>query len=254
MKIAVVYITHVYNKAIEEQLLLLQAAIQNSATLFVAYQEEAVRPSLPEGILPFGFTVRELNLLGVRTWKCSMQDGNSHTIMLDFFKIHSDFDYFWFIEYDVRFSGNWSTFFSFFQNKDEDFISSHILNFEENPEWSHWNDLFLMNLDLNENDRLSSFNPICRLSYRALALLEERCSLGDYGHLEVLLPTLFKYYKLNIKDLGGMGRYTYKVSPNLFYQNYMAENNENICTHRFRPMVKKEEIKIANKIYHPVKE
>ena len=60
---------------------------------------------------------------------------------------------------------------------------------------------------------LRSFNPICRISNRALALGHERCKLGDRGHYEVLLPTLFKYFKLKISDFGGMANIYTKADP-----------------------------------------
>lgn len=86
-----------------------------------------------------------------------------------------------------------------------------------------------------------------------MALLEERCHLGDFGHLEVLLPTLFKYYRLRIADFGGMGKYAYEGYPNLFYMDNSQLAEPDKCTHRYRPIYHKEDVCLPNKIYHPVK-
>lgn len=64
---------------------------------------------------------------------------------------------------------------------------------------------------------LRSFNPICRFSDRALSLLNERCLLGDRGHNEVLMPTLFKCFNLKMSDFGGMAIYIHRLFGIVLY-------------------------------------
>ena len=253
MKTAIAYITHVYNEEIERNLLELKNSIQNFATLYIVYEERSFSASIPCGLRKYFFSLRDLNLMGCSSLGCNITDGNSHLIMLDFFQSHSEYDFYWFIEYDVRFNGDWKDFFLFFNDKFEDFVTAHVCDVIQKPTWPHWSSLSLVNLSIKMEERLSSFNPICRLSYRAMALLEERCVIGDFGHLEVLLPTLFKYYHLKITDFGGMGKYIYENTPNLFYMDNSQVTEADKCTHRYRPVYRKEDICLPNKIYHPVK-
>ena len=100
---------------------------------------------------------------------------------------------------------------------------------------------------------LRSFNPICRFSDRALSLLNERCLFGDRGHNEVLMPTLFKCFNLNMSDFGGNGRFIYTGCSGLFYTDDPNDVCGDKCTHRFRPAHTEGEMALSGMIYHPVK-
>ncbi len=253
MKTAVMYVTHVYNADIERQITKLQKETEGLATMFVMYQEDKVQIEPIEQVRMVSFTIGELNLLGYKTWGCTLMDGNFHFVLLDFYRRFPDYDNYWLVEYDVRFNGNWNRFFSFFDEKDEDFIAAHIETVDDNPDWIRWHEIDLVNIRLGREGLLKSFNPICRFSNRALNLLHERCLMGDNGHNELLMPTLFKYYMLKIADFGGMGRYIYKDRQNMFYMSDPENKEENKCTHRFRPAHNEASMTIPDMIYHPVK-
>lgn len=253
MKTVVIFATHVYNAEIERQVKKLRDEIGELATLYLVYQQDAAHVDVPEHIRSFPFTLEELNRLGYHSWGCTLMDGNFHFVPLYFYLNNPDYDWYWLIEYDVRFSGDWGTFFSFFEDKKEDFISAHIEDTDENPDWPRWEELELANLPMSKVRLLKSFNPICRFSNRALALLHERCRLGDRGHNELLMPTLFNYYRLRIADFGGNGKFIYVGQPDLFYADNPGCPDEDKCTHRYRPAYKEEDMLVPNMIYHPIK-
>ena len=206
MKTAILYVTHIFNEVIERQIVRISDETKEISDFFVIYQAESVKIDLHNGIRTFPFTIKELNMLGYKSWGCTLMDGNFHFVLLDFFLHYPDYDYYWLVEYDVRFSGCWSKFFSFFGDKDEDFISAHIEIVDDNPNWTRWGEIEMVNVKLNNRQLVKSFNPVARFSNRALGLLHERCRMGDRGHNEVLMPTLFSYYRLKIADFGGRGR------------------------------------------------
>ncbi len=253
MKTAILFVTHFYNEDIERLIVKLYKETKDVATLYVGFQADKAQITLPDGILSFPFSIRELNMLGYRSWGCTLMDGNFHFVPLAFYLKYPGYDNYWLMEYDVQFSGDWSKFFSFFKHKDEDFISAHIETVKDNPGWIRWDEIDLFNINLTKHQYLKSFNPICRFSNRALGLLHERCRMGDRGHNEVLLPTLFKYYGLRIADFGGHGKYIYKGLSDLFYTCGSTGNAVTASTHRFRPVHTDESMMIPNMIYHPVK-
>lgn len=253
MRTAILFITHIYNEEINQQVDKLRNETRNMADLYVCQQTDLCGADVSEQSGLFLYTPDDLNELNCNVWECSMPGGNVHLVMLSFFRLHPRYDHYWVIEYDVRFTGCWRKFFSFFEDRDEDFISAHVETVDDNPEWSRWNEIELVNISLNRDGLLKSFNPICRLSGRALRLLDERCRLGDRGHFEVLLPTLFRYYKLNIADFGGRGRFSYRDFPDLFYRNDPDCHEEDGCTHRFRPLHTKDTMTLPDMIYHPIK-
>lgn len=250
---AILFVTHVMNEEIKRQIDKLNIETQGLASVFVVYQADKLDLQLPKEIKQHAFTIDTLNKLGYTPWGNTIMDGNFHFVLLDFYRNHPDFDDYWLIEYDVRFNGNWQDFFSFFQDKEEDFLSAHIETKEDNPNWVRWHEIHTKNIPLNETTLLKSFNPICRFSNRAFALLHHRCLLGDRGHNEVLMPTLFRYFKLKIADFGGTGCYTYKDHPNLFYRYNPEDNAEDKCTHRCIPNHHDSTMKYPKMIYHPIK-
>lgn len=255
MKTAIVYVTHKLTAEIHEEILKLYDETKNFATLYIVYQADLLNISdyTLDHIPHFSFSIGQLNQLGYRTFGSKLMDGNFHLVLLYFFLHHSQFDYYWLVEYDVRFTGNWATFFTTFENKQVDFVSAHVETWNQNPNWLWWHSIHLSNLKLTKNQVLKSFNPICRFSNRALRLLNERCRMGDLGHNEVLMATLFRYYKLSILDFGGHGSYTDEQTRDLFYIDDIKDSENNMGTHRFRPEFKLSEITLANKIYHPIK-
>lgn len=90
-------------------------------------------------------------------------------------------------------------------------------------------------------------------SNRAFNLLHKRCLLGDKGHNEVLMPTIFKYFNLRIADFGGHGRYIYAGCPELFYTYDPNCYEGDTCTHRCYPSYNMENMYFPNMIYHPIK-
>lgn len=248
MRTVIIFLTHKSDEKILEQINKLHCEVMYNADFYVGYQFDKTRLNLPINIKKIPFTIEDLNSLGYYSWNYSLMDGNMHLILLKFFETHPQYDYYWLIEYDVRFNGNWETFFTYFERENADFASAHIETYSENPSWPRWNEYDIVNLPINKGDLLKSFNPIFRVSNKALSLLKTRALLGDKGHFEILLPTIFNYFNLKIIDFGGVGRYSNKQLPNLFYVNSYS-----ICTHRFRPLFQERTMVIPNMIYHPVK-
>jgi hypothetical protein len=103
--------------------------------------------------------------------------------------------------------------------------------------------------------KISSFNPIMRISNAALQTLHRQLSAGWQGHHEVLIPTLLNFAGHSLMDFGGEGKYVPESWRNRFYENPNTgtENASDTSTIRYRPVIDKLEM---NKplLYHPVKE
>lgn len=203
----------------------------------------------------FTFTDSILTQLNYLPIGFSLIPGNNHFPLLQFYlDTHPIYDYYWCIEEDVRFNGDWKYFFDFFSSITKDFISCHIRTFSEEPQWHWWSTLAHPNTFIPFEERIRSFNPIYRISKAALgfihqALLEHWC-----GHHEVLLPTLLNQTGFEIMDFGGEGKFVLPGFENKFYINNTVNKYGNLLdgSMRWRPVFKflgSEE----NKLYHPVK-
>lgn len=204
----------------------------------------------------FYFTDNILTDLNYKPLGEKLIPGNNHFPLLKFYKENPHYDYYWFIEDDVRYTGNWARFFEYFENFDKSFISSHIRRFTDDPDWPWWNTLVYNDKTLETEYLIRSFNPIYRISKEALSFIDQELLDGWQGHHEVLFPSLLSAAGFDLMDFGGRGEFVSQGNENKFYFGNYTQNSEieNIeSTFRWRPIHEKIG-QIPNKLYHPVKE
>jgi hypothetical protein len=169
--------------------------------------------------------------------------GSAHFPLMLFFVDHPNYNYYWIIEGDVRFSGNWRTFFDAFSTFDDDFLASHVGNYYTDPSWYWWSHLWHPGRRIPLGCRIRSFNPIYRISRRALQYLHKSQCQGWCGHFEVLIPTLLDRGGFKLGDFGGTGPFVAAGGENRFY-------TEHTLRHRpIFPVIGERK----NTLYHPVK-
>jgi hypothetical protein len=172
--------------------------------------------------------------------------------LLNYFnKEDEHYDYYWHVEYDVRFNGNWNHFFSQFEDNNADLLTCHIRTYEDEPGWKGW-EIEHLNKEFPKEERLRSFIPVFRISREALEFLDKELKSGCAGHCEVLLPTLLHHGGFKLEDLGGNGEFV-RGPKN---RNYISRSNQNGeifgGTFRFRPTMNKVGLR-KNMLYHPIK-
>lgn len=120
--------------------------------------------------------------------------GNVMLAYMTFFLNHYNFEYYWFVEWDVAYSGNWSYLCSKHDSNDADYISySFMTNTSVEPGWFHngqWNFKTISNF--KQEELVKTFNPIMRLSKRALDHLDDVFKNGNSGFYEIFLGSVLK--------------------------------------------------------------
>jgi hypothetical protein len=177
-----------------------------------------------------------------------------HFPALDFFLQRPEYEFYWVMEYDVRYTGEWETFLSSYDECDRDFITSHLRRFDQEPGWEDWDSLRHPTKQIPREKRLRCFNVIHRISNRALVFIHESQVDGWEGFAEVSLPTLLLDGGFTLLDFGGDGTFTAPGSENCVYTSRGFKNGRLslFATIRYRPARTKPG-KMRNKIYHPVK-
>ncbi len=138
-----------------------------------------------------------------------------------FFNTAPDYDYYWVIEYDVRFTGNWQVFFRHFAENDSDLLATTLFDYDFRPQWPHWKSLrspVRIPLEARSRATLSFY----RLSRPALQALHLGYTQRWGGHYEVTIPTLLKHQGFTLEDMGGAGAYVRPGNMNRFYTNTPA--------------------------------
>ena len=199
--------------------------------------------------------VRELNKLGYRPITDTLFPGSCHFPLLKYYLENSDYNHYWFVEYDVCFTGNWSLLMDDCSENlgDYDFLSCHVETYDpkRNADWSWWYRHNDVGYPLSQC--VKGFNPICRYSNRALSYIDRYQKEGHSAHSEVMITTCLHNAGFKIGDLGGTGEFTPDGWRNKYYVQGIGVNNG---TMRWRPEFSREEIEALgtrNKLFHPLK-
>jgi hypothetical protein len=179
---------------------------------------------------------------------------NIHFFILHFYLCHPEYDYYWIIEFDVRYTGEWGSLLNSFGAFDHDLITSHIRRITEEPDMFWWTSFQHPSKTIERANYVRSFNVIYRISNRALSFIHHAQQDGWKGHQEVLIPTLLDTSGYTLLDFGGNGEFALPHLRNRFYTSGSTRDGvENpFCTMRWRPSRRRAGIH-RNKIYHPVK-
>lgn len=256
MKDVVVIVAHEMHESINEKYFRIQEEFgKYGDVIFLLNHEDESKVFFPKGMNYCIFTTEMLNELQYEPIEETITPGSNHFILLWFYLNHPEYRYYWNIEYDVEFSGNWSVLFDSFSNIKADFVSSHIMRYAEEKDWYWWNSYQGKTMRIPLEKRLRSFNPIYRISTKALTFLDTFLKAGNIGHHEVLIPSSLYHSRFTIIDFGGNGNFIlpeYKnkfyLSTDLFCEHYPGGTMR--CSPNFHNI---ESYHIVNKLFHPLK-
>lgn len=162
-----------------------------------------------------------LKQTGYKTIKESITPGSNHLITMYFYHLHPEFSNYWSLEYDVDFNGNWNVLFNTAYSFQTDFLSCHIKLYKEDINWYWWNHYINQSKEDTFNipicHRVRSFNPIYRISNKALEYVDTALLSGVYGHHEVVIPTLLFNGGFDLMDFGGTGKFVKNGFENQLY-------------------------------------
>lgn len=254
-KEVVLLVAHVLNKTLVYKYFQLKEQIQEAdVILLLNNEDEPIDMTMLNGIDCRFFDMDMLNELHYVPIEETLIPGSNHFALLWFFLHNPRYEYYWNIEYDVDFTGNWNLLFKSFQNESTDFISTQIYSYEENPNWYWWESYHAITLDIPLNQRIHSFNPIYRISQAALEFLDFFLKKGNSGHHEVLIPTALFHSGFKIMDFGGNGSFVLSKNKERFYLNSTTIPELVYGTMAAKPHLSSiSSFNIPNKLFHPVK-
>jgi hypothetical protein len=180
-------------------------------------------------------------------WPGCIVPGSNHFPVMEYAASHPEYKYVWVIEYDLIFTGRWSTLFESIP-AGPDFVTTQLRSFDDDPSWPWWKiwccrpqaRTFPSPLQF-----MASFNPIYRLSHEAACFLKARFLEGWCGHHEVAMATLLHCMSFPIEELGGTGKFTPGERHGQFYRNDV--------TLRRRPIIDLPvSEQTADMLYHPI--
>lgn len=217
--------------------------VEGADVFFAYHQMEEELPKVLEGLNTFCFTNSILHDLGYYPIEESILPGSNHFPLLKFYRDHPNYDYYWMVEDDVRCSGEWNDFFKDFSDNSSDFLSAYVTSYQDAPNWYWWYTLETRKEEIPKDKRVKSFNPIYRLSNKALQCIDTHLRQGWKGHHECLIPTLLYNKGFSIEDFGGEGIFVKDTKKKRYYDEE---------TFGLRPVLPDNNRK--DMLFHPMKE
>ena len=254
----VLFLCHLINAQVIKQYRKLCRDIGKEYDIYWVFQTDngiSEKGLLTKGTKVFMFSMNDLNTLGYSYLEKLY--GSEHYIMEFFARRFPKYDYYWVIEYDVIFTGKWNHFFDYFKNDKADFLSSHIERKNaSNANWHWWNHMtFGESCMIPEDKYVKSFNPIYRISRRAVSFLDSYLKeTGNKGFYEVVMATALYNNGFLLEDFGGTGDFVKRKNLHRFYVQDAGTNNG---TMRGRPLFGMREgaaFGTKDKLFHPVRE
>lgn len=206
MRQVVLLLTTHSDKHIKDKMRAMLAAKNEDADFFVLYNLPDNDSGIPTELSEyqpyiFTFTTGILYDMGYMPIGDNIITGNAHFPVLKFFLSHPDYDYYWTIEDDAEYVGDWKNFLDKFENDPSDLLTTWVTSYKQDTGWSWWWSLYTNADHVDYSMRFRSFNPIYRMSNRLARAVDKKLKSGWRGHYEVAIPTIASFGHFTIKDL-----------------------------------------------------
>ena len=206
MKILICFISHVINNRLIEQFnSILEVTKDKYDIIYCSPNQILENPLLNKYIV-------NLNLSNEGFFdEYNRNHVNNQNIYISVFDKFNNYDYYWFIENDVRINNEnleegWNNLFSFYINNTSDLICSKIKKWTDSRAHQsrfpiHDLNKYLNNIfySIDYNKLWFGFLPIYRISNKLLNIVKEYYKINN-GFFEYIIPSLAKYYNLSISS------------------------------------------------------
>ena len=177
------------------------------------------------------FSTNDLAELDVKTLVSNKLYPGCTNYGVIFFADKYNYDYTWYVEHDVLYTGEWVDFFDSYAGDTSGFLATQVEPHSEiNADWYWW--VACNGSDIDLENSWKSFNPVSRYSSAVVSTVKSWILSGKLAHYELLVPSVCVRAGLAVKSFA---------------------NNCTCDTCRFRPVFSKDQCVLPNTIYHPVK-
>lgn len=258
MKNCILYLSHIINDDIANHFLKLKNDVEKTYDIYFIFDSNSnyyfeTKKYADKIDFIYINSKQQLNELGYERFEKDTCVGIEYWY-LQYFAIklnNKEYDYYWLMEYDVVFNGNYNNFFKDIDdNIYHDFVTQQIESYYDSVDWYWWKfSIEPKYYNNNKYNLLHSFNPIFRLSKNAVLFIDHFLKTNKIsGFYEYLLITLLFNNNFSIFSINN--------DKNLQFTNDMY--NKKYCnnnTFKYRPFIKNYDI-INNGcdiLYHPFK-
>lgn len=167
--------------------------------------------------------------------------GHNDLPTMRFFHDHPEYDRYWIVEYDVRFTGHWRALLTELSLSRADLLGTTVQSFDDNPAWASWPSLVTGPDRVPPKRWLKAFLPFCAVSRRGMAAIDRAYRRGWSGHYEAAWATSVALARLVVEDIGNTGRFVPRHRRGRYYVNSPLDPYLSPGSFVYRPEVAREE-------------
>ena len=159
----------------------------------------------------------------------------THAIML-YWQDYPDYDYYWSLDCDLWFNGNWQDFFKLYENDSADFLGTALRELKSDSKKPYLNNF---NFDVPYKRRMASYGCCQRFSNSLLQWVDREYKQGNFTFFEQMFPSVCIEFGGTAKDLNSQGRFTYATNTvyNSKVSQYYMKNTANSKNKLFHRMI-----------------
>lgn len=262
MKNCVVYLSHLINKNIINQYLELCDMVKDEYDVYFIFDSNSNSYELTKQYsdqINFIYinSKEDFSKLGYKRFHDSDTIGIAYFFLQYFIHIlgYNQYDNYWFIEYDVKYLGDWKNLLKDIDsNINHDLVSQYVYmyNEDEDKHWYWYYNEFTLNpkyYNYDKNNLVRSFNPFFRLSKESSYFIHNELNTRDIcGHYEYILATLLYNNGFTLFSLNNNGSLQFTTDE---YNHKYSNCN----TFRATPEITNIDVNLngKNMLYHPIK-
>ena len=205
----IIYRTRALNPVVEAEVIRLKHDLPDFAVVVVAYQSDYGANDHNQGVFRYGAAHLAALPYPAKLAGMDYQNTTGHNDLpvLQFYRDHPQYDAYWVIEDDVRWTGaTWRLLMDELQTSTADLLGTAVQTRSEAPMWHWWPTLRAPYVRPFEATK--AFCPFLRASKAAMVAIDDAYQRGWGGHYESTWPSICAASGLQIADIGGNGRFT----------------------------------------------
>ena len=253
---ALLYLTHFLDSTVEAEFARVHRECAKFADVRLLYNTRKDKP-LPDRLraLPHYLTYEEelLQLPFPNKTGRGFFPENVDLPIIKFYLDNPEFEHYWLVEYDVRFTGSWAQLLQELASSPADLLCTNVFDHALSPSWHRRFPLQLPpGVAVAAEQKLRAFFPFFRISKAGLEALCAAYREGWAGHYEAAVPTALRQAGLSLEDIGGTGAFVRPGNRNRYYLSEPRIHSLSPGTFVYRPVFKSPGRR-PNTLWHPVK-
>lgn len=255
--VAVLFTTHLINNQVRTHFEKMQRELPHGYDLFLFFDERrlserAASKLAGSHLLPHGGDIWRQHKSPCRHFPDKVP-GNEDGLIFSAICRLKGYRLYWYVEYDVAFSGDWNIFFKATEASNADLLAVNMVRRDAITDWPNWKSMRPPEGKvLADAQWIRAHLAITRISKRLADVLGPVYQQGWAGHSEGLLATLAEQNGLRVEDIGGDGEFVPPGNKNRFYRSTPTNNSLGPGTFVFRPSIPAPGAE-PNMLWHPVK-